>query len=176
MWLFNREHKNRTRTFGKFLSLAIVTLMFNSCSDISVHQLDKKVQNKLQMIAVRDISTRSGQLYTRELRRLFYFGGKTNGKYKLTTKITGNPSSTLGVNGAGSTLKKMSMAAKFTLYDDLSGEILIKGYVISDATLGTVTSLYGQEKAETHAQERLAILLAQRVVRRLQLYFLENNH
>jgi hypothetical protein len=35
-----------------------------------------------------------------------------------------------------------------------------------------VTSLYGQDKSETHARERLAILLAQRVVRRLQLYFL----
>ena len=72
-----------------------------------------------------------------------------------------------------STLKKMTMEASFTLYDAGSDENLFSDSVIGDATLGTVSSLFGQDKAETHSKERLAILLAQRVVRRLQLYFLE---
>ncbi|HAE09151.1 MAG TPA: hypothetical protein DCG26_03260 [Alphaproteobacteria bacterium] len=55
------------------------------------------------------------------------------------------------------------------------GKTLLADSVTADATLGTVTSLYGQDKSEIHARERLAILLAQRVVRRLQLYFLEQS-
>ena len=61
------------------------------------------------------------------------------------------------------------------LRDRTSGERLITDSITADATLGAVTSLYGQDKSETHARKRLAILLAQRVVRRLQLYFLNQN-
>ena len=67
----------------------------------------------------------------------------------------------------------MSMTVSFLLTDLNTGETLIEDEVIGDATLGTVTSLYGQDKSESHARERLAILMAQRVVRRLQLYFLD---
>ena len=66
----------------------------------------------------------------------------------------------------------MTMAANFELRSLPNGETLIADSITADATLGAVTSLYGQDKSETHAHERLAILLAQRVVRRLQLYFL----
>ena len=66
----------------------------------------------------------------------------------------------------------MTMTASFELRNLASSETLIIDRVTADATLGAVTSLYGQDQSETHARERLAILLAQRVVRRLQLYFL----
>ena len=69
----------------------------------------------------------------------------------------------------------MSMTARFNLRDLNSGESLIADSITADATLGAVTSLYGQDKSETHAHERLAILLAQRVVRQLQLYFLNQS-
>jgi len=35
-----------------------------------------------------------------------------------------------------------------------------------------VSSLFGQDQSEAHARDRMAELLAQRVVQRLQLYFL----
>ena len=66
----------------------------------------------------------------------------------------------------------MTMTTSFKLRDITTGETLLADSITADATLGSVTSLYGQDKSETHARERLAILLAQRVVRRLQLYFL----
>ena len=69
----------------------------------------------------------------------------------------------------------MTMTARFDLRDLASGESLIADSITADATLGAVTSLYGQDKSETHARERLAILLAQRVVRRLQLHFLNQS-
>ena len=69
----------------------------------------------------------------------------------------------------------MTMTARFDLRHLASGESLIADSITADATLGAVMSLYGQDKSETHARERLAILLAQRVVRRLQLYFLNQS-
>ena len=67
------------------------------------------------------------------------------------------------------------MTARFDLRDLTSGESLIADSITADATLGAVASLYGNDKSETHARQRLAILLAQRVVRRLQLYFLNQS-
>ena len=65
------------------------------------------------------------------------------------------------------------MTITFELNDVDTGQTLFADSVSGDATLGVVSSFYGQDKSESHARERLAILLAQRVGRRLQLYFLE---
>ena len=173
MWLFSQIYKETVQTFSKFISLAVFIFIVSGCSDVHIRQLDSDIQNKLQMITVPDMSTRESQLYVRELRSLFHVGGKMGEKYKLRTQIYSTDSSALSVDGASSTLKKMTMEASFTLYDAGSDENLFSDSVIGDATLGTVSSLFGQDKAETHSKERLAILLAQRVVRRLQLYFLE---
>ena len=77
------------------------------------------------------------------------------------------------MQGAASSLKKMSMTTTFALNDVETGKTVFADTVSGDATLGSVSSLYGQDESESHARERLAILLAQRVGRRLQLYFLE---
>ena len=66
------------------------------------------------------------------------------------------------------------MKAVFTLRKQDDGEILLSDQVIADATLGTVSSLFGQDQSEAHARDRMAKLLAQRVVQQLQLYFLKN--
>ena len=52
--------------------------------------------------------------------------------------------------------------------------MLLRDTVTADATLGTVSSLFGQDQSELHARDRMATLLAQRVAQRVQLYFLEN--
>ena len=44
-----------------------------------------------------------------------------------------------------------------------TGKTLFADSVSGDATLGAVSSFYGQDKSESHARERLSILLAQRV-------------
>ena len=67
----------------------------------------------------------------------------------------------------------MSMTITFELNARDTGKTLFADSVSGDATLGAVSSFYGQDKSESHARERLALLLAQRVGRRLQLYFLE---
>ena len=150
-------------------------LILSNCGDVTIRQLGTKNLQNLQQIAVKDLSGREGQLYSRELRKLLHIGGKAVENYNLISSISVGGSSTLSVQGASSTLKKMSMTASFKLRNITTGETLIADNITADATLGAVTSLYGQDKSETHARERLAILLAQRVVRRLQLHFLNQS-
>ena len=155
--------------------IVLCGLIFNNCGNITIHQLGTKNLQNLQQIAVEDASGREGQLYSRELRKLLHIGGKAVENYELISSISFSSSSAISVQGASSTLKKMTMAANFELRSLPDGETLITDSITADATLGAVTSLYGQDKSETHARERLAILLAQRVVRRLQLYFLNKS-
>ena len=156
-------------------SIILCGLILTNCGDVTIRQLGSENLQNLQQIAVKNTAGREGQLYGYELRKLLQIGGKAVKNYSLTSSITTNASSTLSVQGASSTLKKMTMTASFKLRNLTNGETLIADSITADATLGAVTSLYGQDKSETHARKRLAILLAQRVVQRLQLYFLNQN-
>jgi hypothetical protein len=78
----------------------------------------------------------------------------------------------LSVKGASSTLKKARMSANFTLVQLDTGKTVYSDSVTGAATVGAVTSLYGQDRSEINARERLAVLLAKKTVRQLQLYFL----
>ena len=66
------------------------------------------------------------------------------------------------------------MVANFELTKHDGSNILLQDTVTADATLGTVSSLFGQDQSELHARDRMARLIAQRVAQRIQLYFLEN--
>ena len=175
MWSFNQNNINLCQHAKKFLFISVFALVLAACNGISVHQLGQENQSELQKVLVIDIDTREGQLYGRELRRLLHIGGKSSEKYELKSIINATSSSTLSVQGAASSLKKMSMTASFQLNDLKTGKTLFTHVVVGDATLGAITSFYGQDRSEAHARERLAILLAQRVVRRLQLYFLKRS-
>ncbi|MDA8943273.1 hypothetical protein N9I04_04985 [Alphaproteobacteria bacterium] len=175
MWLSSLFETIADLRSSRLGSIILCGLIFAGCGDVTIRQLGTENLQNLQQIAVKDATGREGQLYGRELRKLLHIGGKTVENYDLISSISVSASSTLSVQGASSTLKKMSMTANFDLRSLATGETLITDSISADATLGAVTSLYGQDKSETHARERLAILLAQRVVRRLQLYFLNQS-
>ena len=121
-----------------------------------------------------DTDGRAGQLYSRALRQALYVSGQANPAYDLTSSISVSSSSTLSVRGVTSTFKKMTMVANFELTKQGGDDVLLRDTVTADATLGTVSSLFGQDQSELHARDRMATLLAQRVAQRVQLYFLEN--
>ena len=173
MWLSKQNDQNTYFYVIRLLSIACFGFILTACSDLNIHQLGQGNQDNLKKITVTDIGSREGQIYVRELRKKLHIGGKGNDAYVLKSTIDTTSSSTLSVQGATSSLKKMSMTATFQLNDVETGKVLFTDSVSGDATLGSVSSFYGQDKSESHARERLAILLAQRVVRRLQLYFLE---
>ena len=175
MWLSSQNDRIIHCYVIQLVRIVFFGAVLTACSEISIHQLGQDNQDSLKKIAVAEIVSREGQIYTRELRKKLHIGGKLNEAYLLNSTIETTSSSTLSVLGAASSLKQMSMTTTFQLNDMETGKTLFSDSVSSDATLGTVSSFYGQDKSESHARERLATLLAQRVGRRLQLYFLEQS-
>ena len=153
---------------------ASILVMLAGCSGVSIGALDSRVEAEISSVAVIDTGGRAGQLYNRALRRALYVNGESSPAYDLTSTISVSSSSTLSVRGVTSTFKKMTMTAVFTLKRQDDGEVLLSDRVTADATLGTVSSLFGQDQSEAHARDRMAKLLAQRIVQQLQLYFLKN--
>jgi len=147
-------------------------LVLSGCGDIKMQRLDATNQTQLQSVAVVSAGGRDEQLFNRELRRLLYIDRPTTARYQLSSSISYSATSTLSVKGASSTLKKASMSANFTLVQLDTGKTVYSDSVTGEATVGAVTSLYGQDRSETNARERLAVLLAKKTVRQLQLYFL----
>ena len=173
MWLSSQNNQNISWFAIRLVGMAFFGFVLTACIDLSIHQLDQANQDNLKKITVADIGSREGQIYTRELRKKLHIGGKTSEAYFLKSTISTSSPATVSVQGTSSSLKKMSMTIDFELNDVDTGQTLFADSVSGDATLGAVSSFYGQDKSESHARERLAILLAQRVGRRLQLYFLK---
>ncbi|MDC3234668.1 hypothetical protein OBB02_01335 [Candidatus Puniceispirillum sp.] len=174
MWLFSQNDQKICWCVIRLIGIAFFGFVLSACGEVSIHQLGQDNQDSLKKIMVTDVRSREGQIYTRELRKKLHIGGKLSEAYLLSSEIKTASSATISVQGAASSLKKMSMTATFELNDLETGESIYADSVSGDATLGSVSSLYGQDESESHARERLAILLAQRVGRRLQLYFLEH--
>ena len=148
--------------------------MITGCSGIAIGTLDSRVNAQTSAINVIDTSGRAGQIYNRSLRQALYVPGRATAQYDLTSSISVSSTRTLSVSGVTSTFKKMTMVTTFSLVKRDDKEVLINDTVTADATLGTVSSLFSQDQSESHARDRMAKLLAQRVVQRLQLYFLKN--
>lgn len=158
----------------KFAYCIVFMLAVAGCSTINIGQLDETVSAKASSVTVVETSGRAGQLYSRALRQSLYLYGQVTPAYKLTSSIAISSSSTLSVRGVSSTFRKLTMVANFELTEQDSGNVLLQDKVTADATLGTVSSLFGQDQSELHARDRMATLIAQRVAQRIQLYFLES--
>lgn len=160
------------------IATTVATLfMLCGCSNIEIGALDSHVSKQMSSISVTDTDERAGQIYNRALRNALYVQGKAAPVFELTSSISFSSSSTLSVRGITSTFKKMVMVTSFELKKHGSNEILLSESITADATLGSVSSLFSQDQSETHARDRMAKLLAQRVVQRLQLFFLnEQSH
>ena len=143
MWLFSRFKNIASKQVFQLGNIILCSLILTNCSDVTIRDLGAENLQSLQQIAVKDTAGREGQLYGYELRKLLHIGGKGVENYILISSISVSASSTLSVQGASSTLKKMTMTARFDLRDLTSGETLIGDSITADATLGAVTSLYG---------------------------------
>ncbi len=155
--------------FSLFLA-SVIGLV--GCSDLKMQQIGKNTNDKLATVAIGPIVGRDDQLFKRELQRLIYIAGVAEAKHELKTQISYSASSTLTVQGSNSILKRTTMTVSFQLVDLATGNVELKDSVTGNATTGSISSLYGIDKSEQHARERLAIMLAQRTLQRLQLHFL----
>ena len=128
------------------LLLAIV-----GCSTVNIGQIDETISAEVSSVSVIETSGRVGQLYSRALRQAFYLNGQAVAAYELKSSISVSTSSTLSVRGVSSTFRKMTVIANFELTKRGSGDVLLQDTVTADATLGTVSSLFGQDQSELQA-------------------------
>jgi len=137
------------------LLIAVIAMLgLSGC----VTSLSVDTQAQLQQLTITTDDGRTEQLFRQEIERLI--GDQSGARYDLSASIT----SSRGDNS-------MTMTVRYSLYDQEMGEILINKSVSSSASIGGVSSEFGEEQAFLHAEERLSINLAQKVYQRLLLYF-----
>ena len=142
------------------------------CTSLSKDQIDAAMIDRLASVEILIVGGRDGQIYTRNLRQTMFSNYVAETEYRLASKISISSSEAFAVRGVSSDFKKMTMTVSFTLTNINSNDVLLRNAVSANATLGTVSSKYGNEQSVLQAKKRLAKLLAERVRRRLKLYFL----
>jgi hypothetical protein len=156
-----------------FKTLTLLLLLtVTACGDFRVRTLSDSEYNQIAGIQVATSSGRVGQIYTRQLKDQLMMNPGVIPTHSMNSKLTVSSASTLSVVGSSSTLKKMTMSVSFTLTNLATGETELKDAISTKATLGAVSSYYGQDESETQGQERLAKLLADRVANQMQLFFI----
>ena len=129
-----------------------ILLAIVGCSTVNIGQVDETISAEVSSVSVVETSGRVGQLYSRALRQAFYLNGQALAAYELKSSISVSTSSTLSVE-VSSTFRKMTVIANFELTKQGSGDVLLQDTVKADATLGTVSSLFGQDQSEQHARD-----------------------
>jgi hypothetical protein len=157
--------------FRTLLILAVFGLA-SACSDMSVRTFSDAEFANLANIEVQDVKGRSGQLYTRQLQNQLAVKHIMAPTHQVVSAINASSANTLSIVGSSSTLKKMTMTASFELINIDTGEVELSESLSTNATLGAVTSYFGQDESEANGRERLAKLLADRVAQRIRLHFL----
>lgn len=146
--------------------------LLTACADMRVQTAAEVLRQHDVGINVVQSGERRGQLYSRQLRERIESGAPLT--HDLLSTLSQSSSSVVSVRGTVSELKKMTMKAKITLVDRSTGEVVLKDSVSSTATLGAVSAYFAQTQSDRHGSERLAMLLADRVAARVQLYFLNS--
>ena len=150
-----------------FLAIGILALV--GCADTKLQRVGSILESRDVGVHVVEVSGRTGQLYSRQLRDRFE-GGVVS--HDLSTSLSQSSSSVVSVRGTGSQLKKMTMTAALTLTDRATGEVVLSDTVSATATLGAVSAYFAQTRSDRHGAERLAVLLADRAAARVNLFFL----
>ena len=153
-----------------FLAAGLMALA--ACADTTLQRVGSVLESRDVGVNVVEVSGRTGQLYSRQLRDRFESGATTS--HDLSTTLSQSSSSVVSVRGTGSQLKKMTMSAALTLTDRATGEIVLSDTVSATATLGAVSAYFAQTRSDRHGAERLAVLLADRAAARVHLFFLND--
>jgi len=152
------------------IAVAFYALFASGCSMTSISQLRELTLPALSQIDMRSPRNRKEQLLVNEIAdRIGIFSADR--KYKLDYEFESTSVSTLSAAGSSSTLIDHNMTGSYSLSAYETGEELISGPIEVSATSGTVTSFYGREVSQQFAEERLAILLGERIYLKLRLYF-----
>ena len=118
--------------------LAVGLIALAACADTKFQRVGSVLETRDVGVNVVEVSGRTGQLYSRQLRDRFEGGAAAT--HDLVTKLGQSSSSVVSVRGTGSQLKKMTMSAELTLTDRATGEVVLSDSVSATATLGAVSA------------------------------------
>lgn len=154
--------------------LALAVLLAASCADARVQSLATILGHEEVSIRVVQSEGRNGQLYSRQLRD--WLNDKhASPTHDLLSELTVSSSQTFTVRGSSSKLRKMTMSVDISLVDLSSGRIVMQDTITAGATLDTVSSYFAQSRSDRHGHERLALLLADRVAKRIHVHFIKEH-
>ncbi len=152
--------------------ILLMLLTIAACADLRVRALSGDEVDQVANIMVTTAPGRIGQIYTRQLKKQLMLDPGMTPTHRLDSALSISSVNTLSVVGSSSNLKKMTMSVSFSLTNLATGKAELVDSISTNATLGAVSSYYGQDESETQGRERLAKLLADRVTNRMQLFFI----
>lgn len=142
-------------------ALIFSVFLLSACAGTSF--ISDAVNQEMGKIRVVTDKGRAEQLFRQEFERLSARHAISDEQYKLNTEI----SSSRGDNN-------MVMVVRYSLYDTEMGEVVTSHSFSSSASIGGVSSIFGEDQATVHASERLSKNLAIKVFNHLTLYFTRN--
>lgn len=157
----------------RFLKVAILALALvglQGCSSWSVSQLQPELQAELSQINLPKPGSRLEQLVLQELRKNILEPSDVK-TYNLVFTITAGGNSAV----SGSTIRTSTTSLAFTLTDISTGEEVLSDSLSASASSGAVSGLYANEKSTQFSGERLAKLLANRMVQSIALFIASKN-
>jgi hypothetical protein len=147
----------------KQISIGVLLLITASCSVVPTDGNDGQISlfdPRLGQISVETQTGRTEQIFRQQLERLLARSGSGETIYHLKAMIsTSYPTDAV------------DMTARITLYNKLEGREVMNFSIMTSASVGAVTSLFGSDEAKANARERLAASLAEKTYQRLFLYF-----
>ena len=154
------------------LTSCLIILFFAGCTGTVNTDRDLQVKEKLSQITANRPTSHLELLLYEKFNQIVRNSNKKS-NYRLAYSLLVSNTQTLTIRQNSSNLKHTNVTVIFELINVQTEKVIHKGRISSEATSGAVSSLYSQSKSSKFAQERLAILLAQRVYQNLYLYFLE---
>ena len=156
------------------LIVACGLLLLSGCSGLEIKSIGQALYERNAFIEVAQSGGRNGQLYSRQLRSRLAYVEAAAATHSVSTSLSVSSAATLSVQGSSSDLKKKTMTASVSLTDLATGETVLNETLSASATLGTVSAQFAQLRSDRHADERLAMLLADRVAARIHLFFTQS--
>jgi len=151
----------------KKISTCLLLLTLAACSSVSTDGIglqDSSFDPRLGQISVETQTGRTEQLYRQRLEHLLARSGNAETLYHLKAIIS-----------VSYPTDAVDMTARITVYDQKEGREVMNFSIMTSASIGAVTSLFGSEEAKANARERLAASLAEKTYQRLFLFFDAND-
>ena len=160
--------------FITFLGFGACLLWLQACSPVSITPFQAELQSQMAQIALPKPGSRLEQLVVQELKQNII--DRTAPKnYSLKISISEGGASTVAVRGTSSTLRTTKTKLTFTLTENETGETVLTDSLSASASSGSVSGRYAQEQSVQFSNERLAKLLANRLINRVALYIANTN-